>query len=189
MKRLLIFACPVLVFFSCAKESSNPVNSPGQPLKTIVLFGQEKSTPADEAVHFVPLPYQNTTNFQYLDLTQYTEFSIQVSEHGVPFDGQTFDQSKFVPSDIVFHLNTKYDQEGFEGNVNCRVGFAGWSWSQSDQYITFEARIPVAIDSQIGQNNGRLEFTGSEDDFVILRYVSPFTGLTVVDTVTITKNI
>lgn len=189
MKPLLMFALPVLVFFSCAKESSNPVKATNEPLSTTILFGQDKATAADQAIHFVPLPYQNTTNFQYLDLTQYTEISVQVTEHGLPLDGQPIDMTTFDPSIIVFHSSTKHDQEGFEGNVNFRMRAVGSSWSQNDQSIMFEALIPVAIDPQVVQNNGRLEFTGGEDDYFIVHYVSPFTGMTVIDTVTIAKNI
>jgi hypothetical protein len=189
MNRLLILAVPVLALFSCAKDSSNPVNTPAQPLSTTMVFGQQKVSPLDGAIQFVPLPYQNSTNFQYLDLTQQATLSIQVTEHGVHVEGASSDRITFDPSKIIFHLTTKYDKEGFQGDVNCLVDWRGYSWSQDDEYISFEARIPVALATQIVQNNGRIEFTGNEDDYFVVHYVSPYSGLILDYTVKVTKNI
>ena len=184
MKRALLFSVAPLSFLSCAKEPSNPVNPPSQLVGTTFVFGQEKATSLNHAIHFQPLPYQDTTNLQYLDLSEISDFGIRVTEEGAVFDPATFDRSK-----IVFHLLTKHDQEGFEGDVNCRFLGYGGSTDQKGAYLFFGVLVPVVVRPTIVSHDDTLQFTGTEDDFVIARYVSPYSGLTVMDTVIITKNI
>ncbi|HTY57197.1 MAG TPA: hypothetical protein VMF59_00205 [Bacteroidota bacterium] len=153
-------------------------------MSTVLVFGQEKSTEQDQFIHFEPLPYQDTTNLQWLSLGEISNLCLQVTERGTPYSAKTLD-----PAKIIFHVFTRHDQEGFEGGVNFRFLGSGGSTGPNTPYTFFQAVLPAVISADVAPHNGTIELTGIEDDYLIVRYVSPFTGVTVLDTVVITKNI
>jgi hypothetical protein len=172
-----------ILSLSCSDDQPTSPGSPAYPAPEFlfVTFGHELATVENEAIHFEAYPSQSSVSSTYVGGPE--KLVLEFAEQKAGSNDFTSDKTQ-----IRLRLTTRYDHEDLQGGTNLQFRGSGLGKGDGVWLSTFSVRIPTRIASPAVAGNDILDFSSTENDFLIVSYESPTSHRTLVDTLIITKS-
>jgi hypothetical protein len=183
MRPTVVVLTLAILSLSCSDDQPT---SPGsatypEPELLFVTFGHELATEENWAIHFEAYPSQDTISLAYGRAKENVALRIY-ENHLMAY------ASPPPKAQLKLFLTTRRDHEDLQGGANLFIRGMGWGTTSTAFYFSFTSIIPARQTAQVTTGNDTLEFSSTEDDFLIVNYESPTSHRTLVDTLIITKS-